>query len=334
MAAKPLGLTVGLREGHGAREELIEKIKVAEDVGIDSVWAGEAWGRDAVTLLTQIALNTSRVRLGTSILPIFGRSPALLAMTMATLDEISGGRVILGLGTSGARVIEHWHGERYDKPLTRMREYIEIFNKIIAGERLNYDGELFKLNLGFRLQFEPVRSKIPVFIASLTPKSIRLTGEIADGWMPIHWPRHAFPRAINLLREAAQKAGRDPYSITVAPSMRVYVTDDWEQAALRERQTLAFYIGRMGVFYKEMLTRNGYPEEVEACLAAWERRDAEGAARAISDDMVNDIAAIGSLDECRRKLDEFRAAGVDMPIIAMPEGPKQRVAEVLEALVA
>src|SRR5512140_24464 len=143
--AKRLAVSIGFTGNPEQNRETIKRAKIAEEVGVEAVFSAETWGRDQFSLLTQIALQTSKIKLGTGIAPVFGRSPAVLAMTAATLDELSGGRVILGLGTSGARVIEHWHGEKFSKPIQRTREYVEIINLIIGGEKVFYDGEIFKL---------------------------------------------------------------------------------------------------------------------------------------------------------------------------------------------
>src|SRR5262249_38604424 len=151
----------------------------------ESLWSGENWGRDNVTLLSYVAAHTDRIGVGTSIMNVFSRSPALIAQTAATLDELSGGRASIGLGTSGALVIEQWHGVPYRKPLQRTREYIEIIRLALSGERVNYDGEIFHLQR-FRLGFNPPRTNIPIYVAALGPKNVELTGELADGWLPIY----------------------------------------------------------------------------------------------------------------------------------------------------
>src|SRR3990170_3967795 len=150
---KRLGIQVGFAGGVQERAEMVERVKVADDLGVESVWVAEAWGRDAFSILTQLALATTKIQLGTAIVNVFSRTPAVLAMTFGTLDELSGGRAIIGLGSSGANVIEHWHGVKFEKPATRLREYIQIINTIMRHERLNYDGQVFKLARGFTMQF-------------------------------------------------------------------------------------------------------------------------------------------------------------------------------------
>lgn len=332
---KPLAIGTGFPPGGAERERLIQRVQVADDMGVDSVWVPEAWGRDAFTFLTELALKTRRIKLATGIVNVYSRSPAVLAATAAHIDEISGGRFILGLGTSGQLVVEHWHGVPFQLPLTRLREYIEIIRMILRGERLVYHGKLFTLDRGFRFQdFTPLRAHIPIYVAAITEKSIRQTGELADGWMPTLWPLERLPDGMALLEEGARKAGRSPSAVTVAPAISVFVLDgrDGEEVALRAREPIAFYVGRMGVFYYQMLERNGFGEEVAAIRAAWERRDPEGAARAVSDRMLHSTTVLGSLAECAAQLEERRRAGAGLPVVSLPDREPREVERFLAAL--
>jgi F420-dependent oxidoreductase-like protein len=334
--AKRLGINLGFPVSAAQRQELVRSAQVADDLGVDSVWVAEAWGRDAFTLLTELALKTKNMKLSTAIVNVFSRSAAVLAMTAASIDEVSGGRMILGLGSSGANVIEHWHGVPFQKPLTRLGEYVEIINRIVARRRLRYEGQLFHLKRGFRLELETVRDHIPIFIAAITPRSIEQTGRLADGWIPIYWPKDQFQEGIGQLMKGAQASGRERSDLTVAPSIGVYVTGggDDEEVRRRARLPISFYVGRMGVFYYQMLRRLGFEGEVEQIRAAWDRRDPAGAAAAVSDRMLEATAVVGSLEECREKLEERRALGVDLPIINLPAGSATEVGKVLERLIA
>ncbi|MEZ4547320.1 MAG: LLM class flavin-dependent oxidoreductase [Thermodesulfobacteriota bacterium] len=188
--------------------ELVEFARLAEGLGYHSIWVPEMWGRDAFSILGLLAANTTRIKLATGIVPVFSRAPSVIAQTIATLDEISGGRMILGLGTSGPAVIENWHGMKFKKPLQRTREYVEIIRMILSGGKVDYDGEIFKLK-GFRLQFSPPRPDIPILVAAIGPKNIRLTGEVADGWIPFLLPREGINEAGKSLRSARnQREGR------------------------------------------------------------------------------------------------------------------------------
>src|SRR6266481_9522585 len=194
---------------------MIERARVADEAGAHSIWVAEAWGRDAFTSLTLLAEHTRRIGLATGIVNTYSRTPGALAQHFATLDELSGGRMIIGLGTSGPQVIEHFHGVTFNPPLTRMREYVDIINLLMAGQPLNYDGKLFKLSRGFTLRFEPVRKHIPIYIASLNRKSVEYTAQAADGWMPVMIPLRGLRQTIDGFRAIVQAAGRSPSAVTV-----------------------------------------------------------------------------------------------------------------------
>ena len=224
-------LTMGLNwQGKLDLKALIDRVKIADDAGIDSMWVAEAWGHDAFTILALLAEHTKRIKLGTSIVNIYSRTPAALAQHFGTLDELSGGRMIIGLGTSGPQVIEHFHGIKFNPPLTRMKEYVDIINMIMAGTPLNYNGKLFKLARGFTIRFEPVRKHIPIFIASLNQKSVEFTAQKADGWLPVMIPVSGLGRAISEFQAIAKAAGRDPKSVEVKAPGGVVITKNAERA--------------------------------------------------------------------------------------------------------
>jgi alkanesulfonate monooxygenase SsuD/methylene tetrahydromethanopterin reductase-like flavin-dependent oxidoreductase (luciferase family) len=167
------------------RKHLLSYARLAESAGYEAVWIPEAFSSDAFTLLGAVASHTKRMRLATGIVNVFSRSPALLAQSFATLDEMSDGRAIIGLGTSGPIVIENWHGVKFEKPVTRMREVVEIMRLALAGERVDYTGHFFKLR-GFQMLIKPVQARLPIYLATFKPNAVRQTGEIADGWLPTH----------------------------------------------------------------------------------------------------------------------------------------------------
>ncbi len=335
-----LAVAVGFGGNPEQVKEVIKRVQIAEEVGVECVFTAETWGRDQFTLLTQLALATSKINIGTGIAPVYGRSPALLAMHAATLDELSGGRMVLGLGTSGARVIEHWHGQPFEKPLRRLREYSEIINLIVSGEKVNYDGEIFKLQRGFKLLFEPLRKHIPIYIASISPASIRQLGEFADGWMPIYWPKSKYKEGMELVRQGARKAGRPAEAVECVASITVVIDENPERARMQAAAPVAFYVTRMGDFYHQMLTRNGFPEEVAAMRSAFEANASDpgkasaAAIAAMSDRRVEETAVFGDIEQVASGLEERRQLGVDMPSISMPTGTPQQVEHVLGTLVA
>ena len=218
-------LSIGIAWTGDNTEQVIRDAKIADEAGVDSLFVAETWGHDAFTLLTLLARETRRIKLGTAIVNIYSRSPGALAQHFATLDQLSGGRMQIGLGTSGPNVIEHFHGVKFEKPFTRTREYVEIINLLLRQEKLNYDGEVFKLARGFTLRFTPVRPHIPIWIASITPKSVKQTAAIADGWLPIFLPKARWKEQLGLFADAVRAAGRKPDVLVRCP-YTVSVTDN------------------------------------------------------------------------------------------------------------
>jgi F420-dependent oxidoreductase-like protein len=338
--ARRLAVSVGFTGNPEQNKELIKRVQIAESVGVEAVFTAETWGRDQFSLLTQIALATSTIKLGTGIAPVYGRSPAVLAMTAATLDELSGGRVILGLGTSGARVIEHWHGQPFEKPIQRLREYTEIINLIISGERVNYEGQIFKLQRGFKLLFEPVRKHIPIYIASISPKSMEMVGEVADGWMPIYWPKSRFEDGKATVGAGSAKAGRPANAVECVASLTTVINSDPEKAKVQAAGPISWYVTNMGDFYHQMLTRNGFGPEVAAMRKAGEEHKPAPfqtnpeLMAAMGERMLDETAIYGDLETVALGIEERRQLGVDLPIVSMPSGTPDQVERVLGTLVS
>jgi F420-dependent oxidoreductase-like protein len=289
--------------------EIRQAAVLAEELGYSCVTMGESWGEDALTSLAQIGAVTSRMRVGTSIVPVFARSPANLAMTALNMDRMTEGRFFLGLGTSGRLVVEDFHGEKFAKPLTRMREYIDILRKAARGERLDHDGEFFHTRR-FQLRFPPYRAGLPIYIAALSPPSLRLTGELADGWLPIFLAPSRMAAALAELEAGARAAGRSLADIAISPQVSIYVTDDPRAARDRERPHIAFYIGGMGVFYHQYMHRIGFGAEADRVRQAFQSRDRDGAARLVTDEMVDAVSIIGTPTQCRDQMQKFFDAGV------------------------
>ena len=313
----------------------IEKVRIADALGYELVATGEAWGPSTVPWMTLLAVHTRNIQIGTSILNVYSRSPGAIAQEFAMLEMLSHGRMVCGLGSSGHRVIEHFHGVVFNKPLRRIREYVEIINILIKGERLNYDGEIFSMDRGFRLDYDRPRDHVPIYIAAITPKSIRQTGEIADGIFPIHWPKNRFAALRGDLSAASETAGRPADSVTIAPFTNVYVLagDATDDAAWRAaRQPLFQYVNRMGDFYWNMLASNGFEAEVMASRAAWGQRDMEGAMNAISEAMVREIQVIGPIESVAEQLAERSASGAELQLVQMPGGTIAQAGHALEAL--
>jgi F420-dependent oxidoreductase-like protein len=333
-----LGLYLGRLPGFDKagldRRELIECVRAADACGYDSFWMPEAWEREAFATLTEIAIQTERIHLGTGIINIFSRSPALIAMSAATLDEISGGRFRLGLGTSGARVIEDFHGIPYNKPLTRLRETIQIVRALLSGEALDFKGECFELRR-FKLGFKPLRDNIPIYVAGLSPKSLSQIGEMADGWLPTHWPRARLAEGVAQIRAGAESSTRDPVQIEIAPFINVVVSDDLKKARNQARLPLAYYVGGMGDHYHASLSRLGFAVEANQVRELWQAGKPRSAITAISDEMIDSIAICGSIENCRARLDEMDGFCATLPLIPIPtEGSTADKCRMIEALIS
>jgi F420-dependent oxidoreductase-like protein len=311
--------------------EMRQSAVLAEEVGYSCVTMGESWGEDALTSLAQIAAVTSRLRIGSSIVPVFARSPANLAMTALNLDRMSEGRFFLGLGTSGRLVIEDFHGERFAKPLTRMREYMDIVRKAARGERLDHDGEFFHTKR-FQLRFPPYRATLPIYVAALSPPSLRLTGELADGWLPIFLAPSRMAVAVAELEAGARAAGRSLADIAISPQVSIYVTDDPRAARDRERPHIAFYIGGMGVFYHQYMQGIGFGAEADRVRQAFQARDRDGAARLVTDEMVDAMTIIGTPRQCREQIQAFFDAGVQEVRLVFNEPDRDSYLKALRAV--
>jgi alkanesulfonate monooxygenase SsuD/methylene tetrahydromethanopterin reductase-like flavin-dependent oxidoreductase (luciferase family) len=326
-------LTIGIGwEGNVDWQGLIKRGKLADDAGIHAIWMAEAWGRDAFTPLALLAEHTTDVLLGTNIVNIYSRTPAALAQHFATLDGLSAGRMIIGLGTSGPNVIEHFHGIKFSPALQRMAEYIDIINLLMEGTPLKYDGKLFKLQLGFTLRFEPQRKHIPIFVGAIKRRSLELAARKADGWLPAMVPSSALGGAIAEFRAMARAAGRDPSALQVSASAPVVVTDHPERARTGHAGFLAFYAGRMGTFYAEQLTNFGFGDEVVKIKQAWDARDAKAAAAAVSRRMLDDMCYCGGVEGARERIAAHEAAGADLHRVEIAATDDASFRKIVEAL--
>lgn len=314
-------------------DDACARVRMAEAAGVDTVWVAEAWGRDCFSILAILARETSRIQLGTGIVNTYSRTPAALAQHFATLDEISAGRMIIGLGTSGYRVIENWHGVPFQPSLTRLREYVDIIRMIVAGEPLNYAGKLFNLQRGFRLRFQPVRSSIPIFIASLTPKSVAQTARIADGWMPVMIPIENLAKEVQTFRRQVQDAGRDPYSVAVRSPGSVVVTKDVAKARQESKAHLGFYITNMGDYYREQLIRMGHEEAVTTVRQAWEEGGHPAGIAAVPDKLVDSLFFAGPVEACVERLVAQEEAGIDLHSVNVHADDPQEAEKLLARLV-
>ena len=294
-------------------EDFRSLARMAEERGYETLWMTEgSGGRDALTQLTAIAGATSRLKVGTGILPIYGRTPLMTAMSAAGLASVSGGRFILGLGVGNRRAVETGHGVPYHRPLARLRETIDIVRRLLRGETVDSRGRAFRVE-GASLG-EAAPAPVPIYIAALGPRMLELAGEMADGVL-LSWTGGDFlERSIERVHAGAERAGRDPSEIDIAGYVRVAVVDDSETAHAGLRRQIARYSGNP--YYRAFFRQCGYEGEMAEAEQALARGDANAAAEAISPDMGNALAIIGDAEECRRRLEEMRSRGLQQPVIA------------------
>ncbi len=300
------------------RKLYLRAAELADDLGYDSFWLPEAWGYEIFTLLTEMALKTKRIKLATGIVNTYSRTPGLIAMSAATVDEISEGRLILGLGPSGKRVIEGFHGRAFDKPLTSTRDVIKVTRTLLRGGSLHEAGAEMHDYRPFKLEMKPVRREIPIYVAALKPKAIESIGELADGWMPTFWPYDRLGDGRALIAKGAEKAGRDPASITTAPITTVLPLGA-EGGVMAAKRIISFYIGGMGDYYIELLSGFGYADECKKVAELYaDKATRAQAADAVSAGMIEALTISGDPAHCVEELRRRRSLGLDLPILNLP----------------
>jgi F420-dependent oxidoreductase-like protein len=342
-----LGLNVGYW-GLGLKaSDQLQLVQQAEAAGFDSVWAAEAYGSDAATVLAWLAAQTSRIKLGAAIFQMPARSPAMTAMTAATLDQLSDGRMLLGIGTSGPQVAEGWHGQRFGKQLQRTREYVEILRKALTRERLVYEGETYQLPLpdgpgkALKLMIAPVQERMPIYIAAIGPKNTQLTGEIADGWLPTFFsPEHVDDSRALLEEGAARNGGTLAESFDIAPNVQVVIDDDVDRARDMLRYFIALYVGGMGSrernFYNQLVQRYGFEDAAKEIQDLYLDGKKDEAAAAIPPELIDMVALVGPREKVRDRLEVYREAGVGSLIVSPVAGEaserKRMLGELAEML--
>ena len=324
-----LGLNLGYW-GAGNDAENLVLAREADRLGYSVVWAAEAYGSDAATVLTWIAAQTDRIDVGSAVFQIPGRTPANTAMTAASLDTLSGGRFRLGLGVSGPQVSEGWHGVRFDKPLGRTREYVAIVRKALAREKVAFEGEFFTLPLpdgpgkALTLTVHPVRDNLPIYLAAIGPKNLELTGEIADGWLAIFFSPENADEIMAPLRAGREKAGKAMEGFDVVPTVPVVLGEDPAACADPIRFYSALYVGGMGSreknFYNQLAVRMGYEQAAIEIQDKYMARDYDGAMAAVPFEFIDRTSLIGPPDRVRDRLSAFADAGVTTLTIATYAG--------------
>jgi coenzyme F420-dependent oxidoreductase len=310
-------LASGVTFGSNIEEELPYYTELAEENGLESVWAGESWGRSVVPVLTQMLDRTDSIDVGAGIFNIYTRTPALVAMTSNTLAEIGNGRFRVGLGASGPAVIENFHGIEFEDPLRRTREYIEIIRGYLRGDRVEYDGEIFELS-GFSLNMDDYY-ECPIYVASMGEVNRQLTGEFADGWMPLLIPSTALEDALKAVERGADRGSRSIDDVDVMPWIPTCISEDNpEEAREVVRAKIALYVGAMGNYYANMVSGFGFAEEAEAIQQGWEENTQAGAEAAVTDEMVTTIGASGTPAEAAESFERFADAGASSAVASIP----------------
>ena len=322
-----LGVNLGYASPGTNPAELVPLARAAEALGYDSAWAAEAWGTDAVTVLAWLAASTTRIKVGSAIMQIPGRTPGNTAMTAATLDLMSGGRFILGLGTSGPQVVEGWHGEPWGKPLGKTREYIEIVRTALRREVVEHHGEHYRIpydgpgatGLGkpLKLMLRPLRADIPIYLAAIGPKNVALAAEIADGWLPMLVAPERFDEAFGPSLADAREG------CEIAAGVSVLVGDDVQSLRDALKPHIALYVGGMGAkgknFYNSLVSRYGWEAEAAQIQELYLGGNPRAAIAAVPDELVDALALVGPKERIRDRLEAWRETPVTTLIVASPQ---------------
>ena len=271
----------------------------------DTIWIPETWGMENFSMLSMVSQKVNSPKIGSSIINIYSRSPSLMAMGAATVDTISNGRLVLGLGTSSMPIVEDFHGMKFEKPVSRMREYVEIIRLVLSGKQVNYDGNFFKLK-NFSLLIKPLRNSIPIYLAAVNQKMVELTWEIADGVI-------FYLRPISELKNTIEKM-QNKKKIDVSCQLITCVSKDSQKAIDRARKTLAFYIS-VGEIYRNFLAKNGFQNETEEIFQEFKKSGLEHVHEFVSDSMLQSLTICGNPQECLTKLKKFKDTGLDLPIL-------------------
>ena len=302
--------------------EIIECSSILSNYNPDSIWIPETWGMEVSSMLSMVSQIARKPKIGSSIINIYSRSPTLIAMAATTLDTLSNGRFILGLGTSSEPIVQEWHGLKLEKPLQRMREYVEIIRLALSGKKVDYNGKLFQLK-NFTLLIKPPRNKIPIYLAAVNQKMVDLTWEIADG---VIFYLHPISELQNTIQKMQSKK-----KIDVASQLITCMSNDEEKAIERAKKTLAFYIA-VGKIYREFLAKNGFKNETENIYEEFKKSGLTTNYKLVSDAMLDALVICGTPEDCRKKLERFVKAGIALPIIQF--NPIGSVVESFEQLVS
>jgi alkanesulfonate monooxygenase SsuD/methylene tetrahydromethanopterin reductase-like flavin-dependent oxidoreductase (luciferase family) len=315
---------------------LLGRARAADEAGVDTIWINEGFGHDAFSGLTLLATNTTRARLGTAIVNVYSRTPGALAQHFATLDQLSEGRIVAGLGTSGTGVIERFHGLPYQPAIQRLRETIELVRAFWRHERITHHGHWFDVDRALTMGVDPVQPDLPIHLATLHPRSVRLTAELADGWLPAWIPFDQLALAIEELRAWSIEAGRAADAIEIRAPGNVTVVATSEQAEAtraQRRQQLAFFVARNGDFYYRQFARHGLADEAAAIRRAWTEGGVEAGIAAVPPALEDHFDFVGTIDQCIGRLEQQAAAGVDLHQVSVMEQDQAEWSDIVRRLI-
>ena len=313
-------------------QDIVECVKVAEELGYESAWVAEGHGGDQFSVLTACAVATDKIKLGTSITSVFVRTPPTIAMATASVDYFSNGRFILGVGSSHKVQVEPEHGLEFTRPVQRLRECVDIVRAILKDSDVNYHGEIYDIER-FDLWFQPLRKEIPIYVAAVFPKMLEVCGEISDGAILTWCTMDHAAEAARHVGLGARNAGRDPAEVDVASLLPCAISDDRDAARDLMRMPIASYAGRFPR-YRKLMIDAGFPEEIEDVRAAWEAGNIQEALDLVPGGLIDKIGLVGTTEEVREKLAGYREAGITLPIVSprfMGEGAKEQALEIIRA---
>jgi len=285
--------------------QVLECSEILSTTNVDTIWIPETWGMENFSMLSAVSNRTVTQKIGSSIINIYSRSPSVIAMGAATVDTLSDGRLILGLGTSSLPIIETFHGYKFEKPVQRMREYVKIIRLVLSGKEVNYTGEIFDLK-NFTLLIKPKRESIPIYLAAVNQKMVDLTWDIGDGVI-------FYLRPLNEMKETITKM-QSKRKIDATCQIITSIAEDSDIAIDRAKKTLAFYVS-VGKIYREFLAKNGFKNETSNIFDEFKKSGFKSNHELVSDSMLQSLCISGNPDECKKQLQNFRETGIDLPII-------------------
>lgn len=327
----PLGVNLSAWERMTSFDEVLEIARLADDLGYANLAISESFSRDGVVLADRLLAATDGISICFGLANPFSRSPAVLASTAATLNDLSGGRFVLALGASTPNLVEGWHGLTFDQPMQRLRETVEMCHRIWRRDKTPYEGEIFRAGR-VRLGFEPAHGATPIHSGALLPRSLELTGEVFDGWIPGLMPVEHVEWGLAHIGRGLERSARDRSAVTVAPTTSVVLDEDRSMAA--ERYGIAMYYGSPTSPYAKAAAQVGFADEVAAIQEAYRGGGAKQAASAVSDGLVRSVAVVGSPEECRDELAARRERGIDRITVGLPAPTREQCEPILRALIS